>query len=83
MTFMSLFLLAIVVFTVKVFATASSAYEDKIERLCAPKQESKWAYLAPPMEKNNVWTDAEASRKEMCKSRREGDSTTDGSRHPE
>lgn len=54
MIFVPMFLLAIVAFTVKVFVTASSAYEDKIERLCAPEEESNWAHVAPPMEKTNA-----------------------------
>lgn len=63
--FMSLFLLAMVAFTVKVFVTASSAYEDRIERLCAPKKISKWPQ--PPMEKSNVReTTREGAARAVC-----------------
>jgi hypothetical protein len=83
MIFTPLFLLAMVVFTIKVFTTASSAYEDKIERLCAPKPESNWGFFAPPMEKTNVRNNTETSTEALCESRRKSDGSTDGARHPE
>ena len=51
--FISLFLLFLVGFSIKVGFTAKAAYEDRIERLCAPQQESRWAFLAPPKEKTD------------------------------
>ena len=58
----SLLMLLLVVFIIKVMDTAKSAYEDRIERACDKFEESKWGYLAPPMEKNDVWI----REKESC-----------------
>ncbi len=58
----SLLMLFLVVFVIKVMCTAKAAYEDRIEHACDKFEESKWGFLAPPMENNDVWI----REKESC-----------------
>jgi hypothetical protein len=81
--FIAIFMLFVLVFVIKTMLIARAAYEDRIERLCAPQQESRWAHLAPPMEKNNVRNNTETSTEAMCESRRKSDDSTDSARQPE
>jgi len=48
-----LFLLSLLGLGIKMYMVLPAAHEERIERLCAPKEESEWAYLAPPMEKTD------------------------------
>lgn len=72
---LSLYMLAVVALFIQMNLVVKATHEERLEHMCEPTK-TKWAFLAPVMEKNDVFIQREASRKEMCESRRKSDDTT-------
>ena len=70
----SLFMLALLGFVPLVWNKAQHSHEQKLDRIC-DQQESKWGFLAPPMERNDVWMAREQAERKMCAARREDGDT--------
>ena len=55
--------------SVIVISVAHTHHEEKLDRICAQLEQQQWGYLAPPMERNDVWMAREKAKREMCSAR--------------
>ena len=71
----SMLVLAMLGFVPLVWHKAQQSHEQELDRVCAKPQETKWGFLAPPMEKTDVWMAREKAKEAMCETRRESRTT--------